>query len=253
MPSSEPPSTTRPPAGVSSSGPTDAPGESPPPPPPPSTTSQAPSTVEAFLQNDPARTGFDPQTQWWVNYFRVLTGGMTAEGRHHYRESRYRANEARDCARCEKHRDYLLRYSPIVRFLAEKVADLNGALDASNILCRRCPAPVRADGTAVVARRAAGFDPAYGILLCANEMRDRKHLEDSLAHEMVHAWDHLRWKAEFAGEKGLRHAACTEVRRPFAALLSPPLPPLSVFPAGERRQDGAADRGAKLHRYGRPC
>ena len=144
-----------------------------------------------------------------MNYFRILTGRMTPEGKHHYRESRYRANEARDCARCEKNRDYLFRYSPIVRFLSEKVADLNGTLDASNVLCRRCPTPIRADGS--IARRSAGFDPDYGILICANEIRDRKHLEESLAHEMVHAWDHLRWKVDFAGDKNLRHAACTEV------------------------------------------
>ena len=52
------------------------------------------------------------------------------------------------------------------------------------------------------------FSPDHGILICANEMRDKKHLEDTLAHEMVHAWDHLRWKVDWAD---LRHAACTEV------------------------------------------
>ena len=57
-------------------------------------------------------------------------------------------------------------------------------------------------------RQGGGFSPDHGILLCANELRDRKHLEDTLAHEMVHAWDHLRWKIDWAD---LRHAACTEV------------------------------------------
>jgi len=57
-------------------------------------------------------------------------------------------------------------------------------------------------------RQGGGFSPDHGILICANEMRDRKHLEDTLAHEMVHAWDHLRWKVDWAD---LRHAACTEV------------------------------------------
>jgi hypothetical protein len=28
---------------------------------------------------------------------------------------------------------------------------------------------------------------------------------------MVHAWDHLRFKVDFVGEKDLRQAACTEV------------------------------------------
>jgi inner membrane protease ATP23 len=68
-----------------------------------------------------------------------------------------------------------------------------------------------------VHRQGGGFSPAHGILLCANEIRDRKHLEDTLAHEMVHAWDFLRWKMDYTGENALKHAACTEIR---ASMLS---------------------------------
>lgn len=42
-------------------------------------------------------------------------------------------------------------------------------------------------------------------------MRDQGHLEDTMAHEMVHAYDHLRFKVDWANN--LRHAACTEVTR----------------------------------------
>jgi mitochondrial inner membrane protease ATP23 len=56
--------------------------------------------------------------------------------------------------------------------------------------------------------------PSYGILLCSNFHRDRSHLEDTLAHEMVHCWDHLRFKID---HDDLRHAACLEIR---AATLS---------------------------------
>ncbi|WQF76056.1 Putative peptidase M76, ATP23 [Colletotrichum destructivum] len=162
------------------------------------------------LRNDPARTGFDPQTKWWMNYFNVLTGRMTPEGQFHYREARYRANEERDCKRCEEHRDWLLAFSPTVRFLNDKITALNGNLDSSNILCRRCPARLTEDGE--VHRQSGGFSPAHGILICANEVRDRKHLEDTLSHEMVHAWDHLRWNVDWMGDLDLKHAACTEIR-----------------------------------------
>lgn len=40
-------------------------------------------------------------------------------------------------------------------------------------------------------------------------MRDQGHLEDTMAHEMVHAYDHLRFKLDW--DSDLRHAACTEV------------------------------------------
>jgi inner membrane protease ATP23 len=170
-----------------------------------STASPAPKEVV----NDPSRTGFDPQMKWWMNYFRILSGQMTPEGQFHYREWRYKVHEQRDCKRCEDYRDWLFTYSPVVRFLSGKIQDLNGKLDASNVLCRRCPARLEDDGQ--VHRQSGGFSPNHGILICANEIRDRKHLEDTLAHEMVHAWDHLRWKVDWTGDKDLKHAACTEV------------------------------------------
>ncbi|RYP90401.1 hypothetical protein DL770_003485 [Monosporascus sp. CRB-9-2] len=179
------------------------------------TTRPPPGAFPRILKNDPARTGFDPQTAWWVNYFKILTGSITAEGAFHYRESRYRAHEARDCGRCERWRDWCLAHSPTVTFLRQRIADLGGELDARNVVCRRCPARLTEDGA--VHRQSGGFSPDHGVLVCANEIRDRRHLEDTLAHEMVHAWDHLRWKVDWAGDKDLRHAACTEIR---ASMLS---------------------------------
>ncbi|KAK4448601.1 peptidase M76 family-domain-containing protein [Podospora aff. communis PSN243] len=174
-----------------------------------------PRTLPRFLPNDPARTGYDPTAKWWHTYFLYLSGRLTREGIEHFREDRYRAAEARDCARCEKYRDYLFTYSPVVRFLSDKISALNGELNRDNVVCRRCPGRVAEDGSVV--RQAGGFSPNHGILLCANEIRNRGHLEDTLAHEMVHAWDHLRWKVDWAGKKDLRHAACTEIR---ASMLS---------------------------------
>ncbi|EEU46514.1 Mitochondrial inner membrane protease ATP23 [Fusarium sp. LHS14.1] len=183
-----------------------------------STPAAAPSSSTAAPKevfNNPARTGFDPETAWWMNYFKILSGQMTPEGQFHYREWRYRVHEERDCKRCEDYRDWLFTYSPVVRFMSEKIQALNGRLDPSNVVCRRCPAHLEEDGQ--VHRQSGGFSPNHGILLCANEVRDRKHLEDTLAHEMVHAWDHLRWKVDWTGDKDLKHAACTEIR---ASMLS---------------------------------
>ena len=91
-----------------------------------------------------------------------------------------------------------LRLGPVIRYLSENIQQLGGDLHNHNIYCRRC-----------TNRRAGGFDPEYGILICANEMKDQGHLEDTMAHEMVHAYDHLRFKVDWANN--LRHAACTEV------------------------------------------
>lgn len=88
---------------------------------------------------------------------------------------------------------------PVIRYLSDNIRQLGGDLHNHNIYCRRC-----------TNRKAGGFDPEYGILICANEMKDQGHLEDTMAHEMVHAYDHLRFKVDWTNN--LRHAACTEVR-----------------------------------------
>ena len=82
--------------------------------------------------------------------------------------------------------------------MRENIAQLNGDVNSSNIRCRRCDT-----------RHSGGFDPDFGIRICANELRNQGHLEDTMAHEMVHAYDHLRFKTEWRGN--LRHAACAEV------------------------------------------
>ncbi|KAI1340561.1 peptidase M76 family protein [Xylariaceae sp. FL0016] len=180
-----------------------------------SAASTSPENFPKILTNDPQRTGFDPKTAWWVNYFKILTGSVTPEGAFHYREQRYRIHEKRDCERCEKYRDWLLQHSPTVRFLSEKIEALNGKMDKDTIQCRRCPARLTEDGN--VHRQSGGFSPDHGILICANEIQSRSHMEDSLSHEMVHAWDSLRWKVDWRGDKDLKHAACTEIR---ASMLS---------------------------------
>lgn len=60
-----------------------------------------------------------------------------------------------------------------------------------------------------------GFDYKYGIQLCANYVGKRNMLEDVMAHEMVHAWDTLRFKTELGPEEDLRKVACSEVSRLF--------------------------------------
>jgi inner membrane protease ATP23 len=183
------------------------------------TDSQSPG-VSAPTNGKPDTTGFIPGDDTWTqfrNIYSILTGKMSNEGIEKFRVARDTRNEAADCKRCEDQRDYLLQYSellavapfeaadlhdhytgPTIRFLSESIQQLGGDLHNHNIYCRRC-----------TDRKGGGFDPEYGILICANEMKDQGHLEDTMAHEMVHAFDHLRFKVNWSDN--LRHAACTEV------------------------------------------
>lgn len=82
--------------------------------------------------------------------------------------------------------------------MRENIQKLGQDINPSNTRCKRC-----------TTAQSGGFDSDYGILICANQLRNQGHLEDTLAHEMIHAWDHLRFKVD---RRNLRHAACTEVR-----------------------------------------
>lgn len=148
--------------------------------------------------SDPAASQPDKSFYTWSTWFSILSGQATPADRDRYLNARDTIKEAADCARCAKHRDYLLQYSPVVRFLREQINELGQDINSDNVRCKRC-----------TTRQSGGFDSEYGILLCANQLRNRGHVEDTMAHEMVHAWDHLRFKVE---RGNLRHAACTEVR-----------------------------------------
>ncbi|KAK2750694.1 Mitochondrial inner membrane protease atp23 [Myotisia sp. PD_48] len=150
----------------------------------------------------PQPTGFIPGDDLWTQFRNVyagITGKMTPEGVQQFRLARDIRNEEEDCKRCESDRDYLLNYSPIIKFLQNNITQLGGDISAKNIHCRRCTTD-----------RSGGFDPEYGIQLCSNIMTSRSHTEDTLAHEMIHAYDHLRFKLDWVDN--LKHAACAEIR-----------------------------------------
>ena len=102
------------------------------------------------------------------------------------------------CKSCVEGRDWMLQYSPTVVFLMDHVKRLGGNLSKININCDVC------DDT-----KGGGFHPQMGILLCANWIQNKWQLEDILAHELVHAYDHLKFKVDTTN---LKHHACTEIR-----------------------------------------
>ena len=140
----------------------------------------------------------------WSSFFSILTGSASQREREAYFRTKDNLHEEIDCKRCDDDKKWLFDNSPIVRFLKHNIdllgpSDGSASMNASRVICRKCDA-----------RQSGGFDPEYGILICANQMRNRGHMENTLAHEMVHAYDHLRFKMDAV--HNLRHAACTEIR-----------------------------------------
>lgn len=154
------------------------------------------------LTTPPPPKPLDPTYYTWSSTFTILLARMTntrnipLETAYFSEMDTLRASQI--CKRCDDNRTYLLQYSPTVRFLKEEVEKLGGDLNDRNIICRMC-----------TNEQSGGFSLQHGILLCANKFRNRGHQEDTMAHEMVHAYDHLKFKVD---DNNLRHQACLEIR-----------------------------------------
>ena len=58
--------------------------------------------------------------------------------------------------------------------------------------------------------RSGGFSPDAGaIVLCQGNFLNKKHMEHTLVHELVHMYDHAVFNVDWSN---LRHHACSEVR-----------------------------------------
>lgn len=87
---------------------------------------------------------------------------------------------------------------PIVVFMLKHLKLSGCAFPESAVQCYPCPNTT-----------AGGFHPVYGVLLCQNRYFSKRHLEDTLTHELIHAFDHCKFNVDWANN--IRHHACSEV------------------------------------------
>ena len=58
-------------------------------------------------------------------------------------------------------------------------------------------------------KTAGGFLPQAGaVALCQDRLLHKKHMESTIVHELVHMYDHSKFKVDWFN---LRHHACSEV------------------------------------------
>jgi inner membrane protease ATP23 len=86
---------------------------------------------------------------------------------------------------------------PSVIFMLKHLKLSGCPVPPSNVVCAPC------DLT-----RSGGFHPAGAIVLCQGHFGDKKHMEDTLTHELVHMYDHCKFNVDW---RNLRHHACSEV------------------------------------------
>ncbi|KAI9330066.1 peptidase M76 family-domain-containing protein [Obelidium mucronatum] len=109
-----------------------------------------------------------------------------------------RIQTEKDSLRCEKWKGKLLKNSAMVKFMMENLERVGCPFDESHFVCTPCDT-----------NRAGGFSPAVGVVLCQDKFLDRQHMEDTVTHELVHAFDHcttnINWKSP-------EQHACAEIR-----------------------------------------
>ena len=86
-----------------------------------------------------------------------------------------------------------------MRFMREQCRLAGGDIKPEHIRCMPCEPGIM----------QGGFNADYGIVLCSNEALSKRETEDTIAHEMIHAYDWLRWKIDPTNHQ---HLACAEVR-----------------------------------------
>ncbi|OBZ79176.1 Mitochondrial inner membrane protease ATP23 [Grifola frondosa] len=129
----------------------------------------------------------------WRRRFSLITGlGGTKEERMTDMEEYHRQT-------CEKWKRELMNYSPAVVFMLKHLKLSGCDVSSADLICSPC------DFT-----RSGGFSPEAGaVVLCQGKFFSKVHMEDTLVHELVHMYDHCKFKVDWYN---LRHHACSEIR-----------------------------------------
>ncbi|TPX67712.1 hypothetical protein SpCBS45565_g03608 [Spizellomyces sp. 'palustris'] len=106
--------------------------------------------------------------------------------------------EERENARCERWKKKLLQSSPMVKFMMDNLEKAGCPFREDHFRCTPCEVT-----------RAGGFAPEYGVILCQNSFLSKKHMEDTMTHELIHAYDQCTTKVDW---NNCEHYACSAIR-----------------------------------------
>ncbi|KAH9066976.1 metalloprotease ATP23 [Lactarius deliciosus] len=125
----------------------------------------------------------------WRKEFSLLTGYGIDPG------DRVLTINRRNCERWKKD---LLNYSPSIQFMFKHLRQAGANATPAHFPCMPC------DLT-----HSGGFSPDAGaVVLCQGNFLNKKHMEHTIVHELVHMYDHAVFNVDWYN---LRHHACSEV------------------------------------------
>ncbi|WWC71559.1 mitochondrial inner membrane protease ATP23 [Kwoniella pini CBS 10737] len=138
----------------------------------------------------------EDQTSKEFEKWRISLSNLTGLGLTN--EEKERIIMEKDWNKCEKWKKNLITNSPMITFLLDHLKKSGCEFNSTSIQCHPCPET-----------KSGGFSIEHGILLCQNRFFNKKHLEDTLSHELIHAFDHCKFNLNWFN---LRHHACSEIR-----------------------------------------
>ena len=104
--------------------------------------------------------------------------------------------------RTERFVDRSLAKDPKVKFLLEALKTSGCSVNSENVdsffRVEKCEAEI-----------AGGFRPQQGVVVCQNHVQTQEEVNNLLAHELIHAYDHCR--AANLDWNNCQHHTCSEV------------------------------------------
>ncbi|KAI0323027.1 metalloprotease ATP23 [Amylostereum chailletii] len=153
--------------------------------PPPETPSAGPSSASS-----PPPPPTDKFFRKWTKEFSLLTGVGIGHDERVFTINR---------RSCERWRKELLNYSPSVVFMLKHLRLAGADVQPQDFPCTPCDL-----------ERSGGFSPETGsVVLCQGNFMNKKHMEHTMVHEMIHMYDHAKFNVDW---RNLRHHACSEIR-----------------------------------------
>ncbi|KAL5499853.1 hypothetical protein EMCRGX_G011317 [Ephydatia muelleri] len=107
---------------------------------------------------------------------------------------------------CQRRLEYAVKRNPYVRYMLDAMKKAGCEVNLEkHVVCEPCGPTV-----------SGGFDPEHRqVVLCENNIYSQGCMNDTLTHELVHAYDYCRVNIDW---NNLEHLACTEARVLVTAL-----------------------------------
>ncbi|KZO94061.1 mitochondrial inner membrane protease ATP23 [Calocera viscosa TUFC12733] len=135
----------------------------------------------------------------WRRSAAWITGlGLTPEQEAARAKEQVRKNNESQWEQCQKWKTDLMWNSPAIGFMRKHMALLGQPVTPEQLSCQPCSAI-----------RGGGMAKDGSILLCQNRIWDKQKMEDTIMHELVHAYDRAKFDLDL---QNCRHHACTEIR-----------------------------------------